>query len=208
MGKITELSQGNLDGLKKQVCECIEHAQAEGYKRGYTKGKNDGHAQGCHTQAEKDKTKIDQARQEGYDNWYEAGKSEMREVVSDFECLLTNEKYYKEFLSRYVEKYGSCTLSHIVRYIGIVKVVSDYREWMKETKSKDNRLRVGDEVKLGGGEFVVVTKIDINGIVRVFHKDGSGGRFDIPANECTKTGVHYDEIETLLEKLRKAGAND
>lgn len=80
MGKITELSRGNLDGLKKQVCECIDHAQAEGYKRGYTKGKNDGHAQGCNTQSEYDKVKIDEAKQDGYNQGYADGKKEPREV--------------------------------------------------------------------------------------------------------------------------------
>ena len=34
MGNITELSQGSLDGLKKQVCECIDHAHEQGYKEG------------------------------------------------------------------------------------------------------------------------------------------------------------------------------
>lgn len=34
MGNITLLSQGNLEGLKKQVCECIDHAHEQGYKKG------------------------------------------------------------------------------------------------------------------------------------------------------------------------------
>ena len=80
-GNIVELNQGNLEGLKKQVCECIEHAQAQGFKRGYRKGKNDEREQECPTQTKYYKTKIDEAKQEGYNEGYNT-------AINDYSAMI------------------------------------------------------------------------------------------------------------------------
>ena len=162
MGKITLLSQGNLEGLKKQVCECIDHAQAEGYKRGYTKGKNDGHAQGCNTQSEYDKTKIDEAKQDGYNQGYADGKKEgydngfeqgKKQATSELPELANkeNEMYNKgledasnllayadeRFIRECFPNESNWNLFDLNAKYGLAVVIKEFKKWQEKNKKAE-----------------------------------------------------------------------
>lgn len=62
----------------------------------------------------------------------------------------------------------------------------------------DNEIRIGDEVKVKQITGVVV-KIDEHG-VRCIDEMGNGLRFEV--NDMTRTGRHFDEVETMLKKMR------
>ena len=85
MGNITQLSQGNLDGLKKQVCECIENAYNAGLKKGLENLKNTrpeetenyklgyklGYEKGERHKKELWETALNEAKADGYKTGYD-----------------------------------------------------------------------------------------------------------------------------------------
>lgn len=62
----------------------------------------------------------------------------------------------------------------------------------------DDEIRIGDEVKVKQITGVVV-KIDKHG-VHCIDERGNGLRFEV--NDMTRTGRHFDEVETLLKKMK------
>ena len=184
MGKITELSQGSLDGLKKQVCECIDHAQAQGHKKGYEKGQND---------ANKDLKEIQDST---YDIAYTKG-------VADFEDMFVHEHDYEQFFE---DTYGSKNLDYnlydLVAKYGAKKVLNDFKKWQEQKKHDEEEIKVGDEVITFGGSKAIVTRIEDTNI-RLFYSDGSGGRFDNNVEIIEKTGRNFSaEVSQLLDKLK------
>lgn len=204
MGNITKLSQGNLDGIKKQVCECIDHAQAEGYKRGYTKGKNDGHAQGCHTQMEHDKAKIDEAKQDGYNDGYNT-------AINDYNMMIQwLHESRKDFISFLSDVYlynleGDMTTGSILYDIilkwNMRELIYEFKQCQEQKKQTEEEIKVGDEVITFGSKAIVTRVEDKN--IRLFYSDGSGGRFDNNVESIEKTGRNFSaEVSQLLDKLK------
>lgn len=198
MGNITELSQGSLEGLKKQVCECIDHAQAEGYKRGYTKGKNDGHAQGCNTQSEHDKEKIDKAKQEGYDTGYNEGLENAWEMVRAIHDISVDEK---EVL------YGYCLTYKIVEKLDVHKafeIYKSYEQAKQEVAEKaEDEIKVGDIVVWEDGrkDFPFIITLVKSQTYVALNKEGGFTCFT-PNAKLKKIGNVSDKLETLLDKLK------
>jgi len=191
MGNITEWSQVSLDGVKKQVCECIEHAQAEGYKRGYTKGKNDGHAQGCHTQSEHDKAKIDEAKQEGYNE----GLENARQVI--LKLLGINSIEYARIFNDTDMYYTKIILEHY----SIKEIESKIRAYEEDKQAEE--IKVGDEVcrKDRIDCTVVITGLLKEGRANAINFQGSS--YIVKLTEYERTGRHFDEVVQLLDKLNE-----
>ena len=86
MGNITELSKGSYEGLKKQVCECIENAYNAGLKKGLENLKNTrpeetenyklgyrlGYEKGERHKKELWETALNEAKADGYKTGYDA----------------------------------------------------------------------------------------------------------------------------------------
>ncbi len=202
MGNITELSQGNLDGLKKQVCECIDHANAEGYKRGYTKGKNDGHAQGCNTQSEYDKAKIDEAKQEGYNNGYNT-------AINDYNMMIQRLHESRNDFIRFLDEVylynieGNVTTGSILYDIipkwNMRELIYEFKEWQEQKKmAEEETIKVGDVVKCNDTQMIVTRIAPMTKTISGVNKDGEF--FDRNMNAWHKTGRHYD-IESILKEL-------
>lgn len=136
MGNITELRKGNLDGLKKQVCECVDHAHAQGYKLGYTKGKNDGHAQGCNTQMKYDKTKIDETKQESYNEGYNAAINDYKTIVGfihfctlAFRVFLVESGFYDDLEK--VPTNAEDILYDIICKWDLREIIDEFKKWQE-----------------------------------------------------------------------------
>lgn len=66
-----------------------------------------------------------------------------------------------------------------------------------------DEIRVGDEVRFGDGETfrgVVLDEAIVSGAWLVFTENGCVEAFDEKDIRCT--GRHFDEVETLLKKMR------
>lgn len=190
MGNITELSQGSLDGLKKQVCECIEHAQAEGYKKGYTKGKNDGHAQGCNIQMEYEKEKIDKAKQEGYDTGYNNAFEDLKEL---WEC---------DNIDEFMQYKYQCVMeiTYMLERHRPQDVIACFKEWRKQKKQAEEEIKIGDEVQFGKYVKGVIISIK-DDWYRVVVDSGFVSSWK--KGEFEKTGRNFGaEVSQLLDKLK------
>lgn len=205
MGNITELSQGNLDGLKKQVCECIDHANAEGYKRGYTKGKNDGHAQGCNTQSEYDKAKIDEAKQDGYNNGYDT-------AINDYNVMIQRlHESRNDFISFLAEVYlynleGDMTTGSILYDIipkwNMRELIYEFKEWQEQKKQAEEEIKVGDIVvwKDGREDFPFIITLVKSQTYVALNKEGGFTHFT-PNAKLKKIGSVSDKLQALFEDL-------
>lgn len=69
----------------------------------------------------------------------------------------------------------------------------------------DNEIRVGDEVIVNGLTGVVMRLDEKGNVDRYFTSDGKtfGNISGFQNNEVIKTGRHFDEVEKLLEAMRK-----
>ena len=72
---------------------------------------------------------------------------------------------------------------------------------LKKFKDEDEEIRVGDEVIVAGyGGSGVVTYIDCDDICVMFFLGGSAYTV---ADKIKKTGRHFDEINTVLRRLKR-----
>ena len=181
MGNITELSQGNLDGLKKQVCECIDHAQAQGYKEGYTKGQND---------ADKDLKEIQDST---YDEAYNKGIEDLVRAMKAYYPLNSAErlKYFGTNIP--VDRYA------IESSKDLVAMAKAY----EEKKQAEEEIKVGDEVYLlDDTNPIIITRVSPEGLVG-FSQRGKYAWYSYKERkDLHKTGRHFDEIEQVLDKLK------
>lgn len=192
MGNITELSQGNLDGLRRQLNECIESAYNKGYDRGYGVGFNEGIAkqkdpnfvplQRCPTQLEDCKA-------------YKLG-------IEEFENLFIQEHDYEQFFEdTYGSKNPNYNLYDLVAKYGAKKVLDDFKKWQEQKKKAETEIQVGDEVQFGNGSYGVIISINKN-YLRVVMQDGFAmAVLDYEVKK--KTGRNFSaEVSQLLDKLK------
>lgn len=205
MGNITQLSQGNLDGLKKQVCECIDHAQAQGYKEGkkeprevkvvnvedtneyqigYKVGREDGYNKGIADSkdalfTEEEVNDIaNKERQYGYNQGLEDASNLIAYGDSKFvkACYPSDADY---------------SLYDLNAKYGLADIVEKFKAYEKEIK-------IGDEVKdLASDNIGVVMAI---GNLVVYITDN--GVYTNKLGSLEKTGRHFDEVGQLLDKLK------
>lgn len=210
MGNITELSQGSLNGLRRQLNECIENAYNKGYADGkkeprevkavnvedtmeYQIGYKVGHEDGA-------KWAIDENAKD-HQGYYNKGYNT---ALKDFGNLYVYENDYKEFFLNVYAKpfYENVTLFDAVAKYGIEKVMDDFKKWQEQKKQAEEEIKVGDEVITFGGSKAIVTRVEDTNI-RLFYSDGSGGRFDNNVEIIEKTGRNFSaEVSQLLDKLK------
>lgn len=210
-GNIIELNQGNLEGLKKQVCECIEHAQAQGFKRGYRKGKNDERAQECHTQMEYDKTKIDEAKQEGYNEGYNTAVNDYSAII---ECVHNCPLAFRDFLAECGFDFDIRTTAtntfeifyNVICSWGALEVVDGFKKWQEQKKQEEEKIKVGDivvwEDDVDTKDYPFIITQFKNQTYTAMNKEGDFGYFTCDA-KFKKIGSASDKLQTITDKLRE-----
>lgn len=163
-----------IDGLIRQMTECLENAYNRGYKQG-----ND-----C--LKENIQTHSDNAYEQGLkDAWGCARLIELDENEGGLDVKTIKEIFGMNYHQVFLEYSASEAIAKI----------REFRE--KHTKE----IKVGDEVYSETyGEKGVVTKVWDNSDIIILSSNSSMIR--TPKNKVKKTGKHYDEMEQLLEKMR------
>ena len=164
-----------IEGLIRQMTECLENA----YNRGYKQGFDDGHEKGM----------ID-----GVMNIDVNEVSYVKGLNDAWECARKIDE------DRDIENYvfGE-DLEHGFSHIKASEAI--YKIQKYEVEKHRSEIRVGDEVYSETyGEKGVVTKVWDNSDIIILSSNSSMIR--TPKNKVKKTGKHYDEMEQLLEKMR------
>lgn len=189
MGKITELSQGSLNGLRRQLNECIENA----YNKGYTDGKKEPNEE----HEEYIRNLVNKAKQEGYDTGY-------NNALEEFCKLYGYENDYKEFFLNVYAKppfHENITLFDAVARYGIATVMADFKKW-QEQKKQNEEIKVGDIVIWENAtDFPFIITLSNCQTYVAMTKEGSFTHFK-PNSKLKKIGNVSDKLQTLLDKLK------
>jgi hypothetical protein len=191
MGKLTQLHQGSLNGLRRQTNECLENA----YNKGYQDGKKD--LEESNGQAEYNKGYNDAI------NDYNMMFKYMFHNIKEFRQFLLDSKYYDtEMVIR-----GSSTASVLFDLIcdfDIAEVISEFKKWQEEKKKAEEEIKVGDIVYYGE-EMLKAIVLDIvtgQGVSYAIMLDENG----LNVNEelsGLKFIEHTNEVEQLLDKMKE-----
>ena len=183
MGNITRLHQGSLNGLRRQINECLDSA----YNKGYEDGKKEPREVKAVNVEDTNEYKI------GYKVGYEDGKNE---AIYNTELIpeLKRQEYNKGFLDGFV-------VGQLMYNLICDHDIAEVKEWQDDKAN----IKVGDVVKCGDA-LMIVTRVDkISGYISGVCADGE--YFDRDPSKWKKTGRHFDEVEQLLNKL-KGDEND
>ena len=211
MGNITQLSQGNLDGLKKQVCECLTNAYDAGHKAGKLEGlcantltneEKDGVYAKGYEQGKRDLAResrfnekhirelLDNAKQEGYDNGYDEGLKDLTHAMKVYFPLNAKERLDYFGINTHTDAYA----------IGNPKNLIAKAKAYKEKKQAEEEINVGDEVQLGSDRRGIV--VSINGDwYRIIMDNGFVN--SLKKKDFEKIGRNFSaEVSQLLDKLK------
>ena len=206
MGKITELSQGSLNGLRRQLNECIENA----YNKGYADGKNE----------PREVKAVNVEDTSEYQIGYKVGYAEALKLdegtptkdytsgyntaLKDFENLLVYEHDYEQFFEdTYGSKDPDYNLYDLVAKYGAKKVLNDFKKWQEQKKQDEEEIKVGDIVVWEDGrkDFpFIVTQIK-HQTYSVMNNEGGSSYFSCNA-KLKKIGNASDKLQTLIDKLK------
>ena len=215
MGNITQLSQGNLEGLKKQVCECIDHAHEQGYKQGFINCKksypfteeevnkvaNDEYNKG-YADGKKEVIENSQDRREGFDNGYNKGYD--RGYGVGFNEGLENawkyiNKLYQYGLNELQNYFDETSIPNIICRTSITDIIASINLY-EEKKQVEEEIKIGDEVQFGKYVKGVIISIKDNWYRVVVD---SGFVSSWKKGEFEKTGRNFGtEVSQLLDKLK------
>lgn len=200
MGNVTQLKQGNMNGLRRQVNECLENA----YRRGFDDGRIDAYEKGLEDGnkiADKDLKEIQDST---FDVAYIKG-------VEDFENLFVHEHDYEQFFEdTYGSKDPNYNLYDLVAKYGAKKVLGDFKKWQEEKKQAEDEVKEGDIVRFNEKSHVYNIQKDREFLVLHVFKDrnlatilyDNGDTSCVELSLVDKTNRHIDEVAQLLNKLR------
>lgn len=206
MANETQLKQGSLNGLRRQVNECLDSA----YNKGYEDGKKEPREVKAVNVEDTNEYQI------GYKVGYEDGNKIADKNFKEIQDSACDVAYNKglEDLAHAMKVYFPLNSEERLNYFGInVQTVKYAIENSKDLiarakayeKKKDTEIKVGDEVKLHNA-LMIVTRVDEeSGYISGVRASGDYSNRD-PRN-WQKTGRHFDEIKQLLNKL-KGDEND
>lgn len=191
-----------IDGLIRQMTECLENAY------------NRGHKQGIEDEEKKRDAITDKAYYDGYNKGVFEAWDCARKLFSDMSNDELNEIFPHEW--------NNGGFNALIRMTpqDAIKRIKDYKEnkcngcvyhskapnlfcgrCVEFSEYEAKEIHVGDEVYSETyGEKGVVTKIWENSDIIILSSNSSMIR--TPKNKVKKTGKHYDEMEQLLEKMR------
>ena len=184
MGKLTQLHQGSLNGLRRQTNECLDNA--------YNKGFEDGNKI-----ADKDLKEIQDST---YDVAYNKALKDVNHAMDVLEDMTVAEvkEWFKDCIG----------IDDAVCTFTIQEIVRRTKAY-EEKKKAEKEIKVGDEVTVTDSDALVgYTFI----VMQIIEKRVVGIRDDWRLYEnlnleyLEKTGRHFDEVGQLLDKLRKEDA--
>ena len=184
MGKLTQLHQGSLNGLRRQTNECLDNA--------YNKGFEDGNKI-----ADKDLKEIQDST---YDVAYNKALKDVNHAMDVLEDMTVAEvkEWFKDCIG----------IDDAVCTFTIQEIVRRTKAY-EEKKKAEKEIKVGDEVTVTDSDALVgYTFI----VMQIIEKRVVGIRDDWRLYEnlnleyLEKTGRHFDEVGQLLDKLRKEHA--
>ncbi len=177
-----------IDGMIKQMDECLHHA----YDRGYKKGFDDGHETGM----------IDGVMNIDVNEVsYVKGLNDAWECAREISLLDSNFESVEE-VKNILKVFGTDNIYDILHDYtpqDVIKRIKDYEKNQKQT----DKIRVGDEVRIKNTEYIgIVHHVgDDWAIVETF----VGGRPHLTSRDMgdlERTGNHYDGIESILDQMR------
>lgn len=190
---ITQLKQGSLNGLRKQTNECLDAAYNKGYEDGKKEYKAIFSEEEIYNVANKE-------RQEGYNNGYNNGLEDANHAMTVLENMTEIER------ETWFEDYAS--VGEVVREFTIQRIMKTTKVY--EERKSEKEIKVGDIVKFNekchdynakkDREYLVLHKFN-NGTATLLYDNGDTGAADISLLD--KTGRHFDELQQLLDKMKK-----
>lgn len=176
------------EGMKKQAQELIDHAYDRGYKAGYEKGFKNGFDEGA---LHPDINIIEKWIEQGRNEAWEAAKKIAADCFS--ESKMTKELFNFNYAYAVFENFSAS------------EAIENIKEYEKEKQEEEQEIRVGDEVYfLDNTMKYVVTNIDGEFLKLV----DCTGDVDVDLiQNFTRTGLHFDEIENVLKKLKERKGN-
>ena len=185
MGNITELRQGSLDGLRRQLNECIENA----YNKGYVDGKKEPKEE----HEEYIRELINKAKQEGYDTGYNEGLENARKYIN---------KLYQYGLNELQNYFDETSIPNIICRTSITDIIASINLY-EEKKKAEEEIKVGDIVVWEDGKKdfpFIVTLVKCQTYVAI-NKEG-GFTYFSPNAKLKKIGNVSDKLQTLIDKLK------
>ena len=180
---ITKLSQGNSDGLKRQVGECIDSA----FRRGYLIGR------------EAEQTNYNSIKDEIFNDAYAKGLNDAWDAVKRLHQFGSN---YTGDDTRLVPLYsvlfGVSDFRDIFIKYDITDIISKLDEHDVKTMNNDEEIRCYDEVITADGTKYVVLNIFSEPDTYVLLQLDNLTYHRKHRTELNKTGVHYDELENTV----------
>ncbi len=186
---ITKLSQGNSDGLKRQVCECIDNSFNRGFKIGIEAG-----------QANRDIIKD-----EIFNDAYTKGLNDAWDAVKRLHQFGSNDVGDNfRLVPLYSILFGVSDFRDMLSKFDIDDIISKLDEHDVKTMNDDETIQCYDEVITADGTKYAVLGIKYNTYI-LLQLDNL--RYHIKyRTELNRTGVHYDDFEHIINTIK--GKND
>lgn len=203
MGKITELSRGSLNGLRRQTNECLKNA----YNKGYEDGKKE--PREVKAVNVEDTSEYQIGYKVGYEDgtnrnlqgYYNKGLEDVNHALGVLKAMTGTE--CAEWFENYVG------IDDVVCTFTIQRIIENTKAYEEKKKAEEESIKVGDVVKFNENchnydhvksrEYLVLHIFD-NGLVTLLYDNGDTGAVDISLVD--KTGRHIDVTEQLLDKLK------
>ena len=172
-----------IEGMRKQMTECLENAYTKGYK------------QGVEDEEKKRDAITDKAYYDGYNKGVFEAWDCARKLFSDMSNDELNEIFPYEWNNG-----GFNALIRMTPQDAISRL-----EYYEKNQKQTDKIRVGDEVRIKNTEYIgIVHHVgDDWAIVETF----VGGRPHLTSRDMgdlEKTDNHYNELATVLEKIKES----
>jgi len=154
---------------------------------------------------------LEQVRKDAYDKGYHNGHSVCFETAKDIMEEKKNEAYQRGLAdaweaARKIAKLDTDEQERLFGCFGIYTVAHEFSAHEAIDKirqyEQEQEYRVGDEFENGGGHKFIVLKMDGKEIDRYIDGDGKTYVMKEKYRVMRKTGRHFPEIATVLEKMR------
>lgn len=190
----TQLRQGSLNGLRRQVSECLDSA----YNKGYEDGKKEP------TEVKAVNVEDTDEYQKGYKAGVNDGYKEYKYLVNWFctTCFVWDEaSLFPEYKRRQAD---GCCLEDIIADVGFIEVLNRAKAYDKENRADEN-IKVGDIVYYGEDmmKAVVLEITEEQGVTYAVMLDENGLNINEELSGL-KFIRHTDEVEQLLSKVKES----
>lgn len=129
-----------------------------------------------------------------YDAWYEKGLADAWEAVKKLARMDTDTS---ESITGY---FG---LHNIMHNLTASEVIEEIRAYEQAQKEKEEQIQIGDEVDWMGDKYVVIyVRREAKKADLISCQFGSACE-NVAFSALGKTGRHFDELATILEKMRE-----